>query len=98
MHDEWLAALPEPKLQAQSSHLSCQLATVLKKFFFMKKQENSPSQQMSECVRYMRVTYLLRMVEAIRETSFPLLLSIEPRNPGTGMLRHSYPGHCEWDG
>ena len=37
MHDEWLAALPEPKLQAQSSHLSCQLATVLKKFFFMKK-------------------------------------------------------------
>ena len=26
MHDEWLAALPEPKLQAQSSHLSCQLA------------------------------------------------------------------------
>ena len=30
MHGEWLAALPEPKLQAQSSHLSCQLATVLK--------------------------------------------------------------------
>ena len=37
MHGEWLAALPEPKLQAQSSHLSCQLATVLKKNFFMKK-------------------------------------------------------------
>ena len=37
MHGEWLAALPEPKLQAQSSHLSCQLATVLKKNFLYEK-------------------------------------------------------------